>query len=299
MGDDCKNWQERAKNTYWSNFKTICFLQILSEGFNEQLVVPEKFVNKLRGKLESSVALIGPSGAIWNVGLTARGEELYFDHGWKEFVEEHSLRENDILLFKYKRSSQLKEKIFDRESQCENEYSYFVRKCEHRMHSSGGERSTATSSRSLLKSNKLKSNRRPVTEEEKHKAIQMANAAVSPTGFTVKMAAGYVYRRFEMTIPGDWAKAYLPATERNFDLALRVKDKTWISRCYQRVKSGRRTILSGKGYRSFVLENQIEEFDVCVFEMERKDDSGKDISFNVSIFRVVEDAIPPSLVSPS
>nr|GMC54253.1 B3 domain-containing protein REM16-like isoform X2 [Ipomoea batatas] len=158
-----------------------------------------------------------------------------------------------------------------------------------------GERSTATSSRSLLKSN-----RRPVTEEEKHKAIQMANAAVSPTGFIVKMAPGYVYRRFEMTIPGDWAKAYLPAIKRNFDLPLRVKDKTWIARCYQRTNFGRRTILSGMGYRSFVLENQIEEFDVCVFEMaSTDDDSGKDISFNVSIFRVVEDAIPPSLVRPS
>ncbi|XP_019152839.1 PREDICTED: B3 domain-containing protein REM16-like [Ipomoea nil] len=336
---------------YWSCFKTICFVQILSESFNQLLAVPQKFVNKMREKLESSVALIGPSGAIWNVGLTALGEELYFDHGWKEFVEEHSLQKNDMLLFEYNGGSQFKVKIFDLQSQCEKESSYFIRKCgrgdgvykiesnpalalaltsapaptptsddetssessvqflgstkwappldkiTQKQASPPPMRKTSEGSKDTTSRSQLKSNRRAVTEEEKGKAKQMASAAVSPTGFTVIMAPGNVYRRFEMAIPGDWAKTNLPEIKRNFDLRLSFKGKTWTVRCYQRLKFGRRTILAGKGYRSFVLENQIEEFDVCVFEMASRD-TGEDISFNVSIFRVVEDAVPPSRVNP-
>lgn len=100
--------------------------------------VPQKFVNNLREKLAGCVSLKGPSGAIWNIGLTTCGEKLYFQRGWKEFVEEHSLQENDVLIFKYNGGSQFDVLMFDQQSYCEKEASYFIRKCGHRELINGG-----------------------------------------------------------------------------------------------------------------------------------------------------------------
>ncbi|XP_019152838.1 PREDICTED: B3 domain-containing protein REM16-like [Ipomoea nil] len=336
MGDDCRGCQKWEEHIYWSRFQAVQFFQILSGCYNEQLAVPQKFVNNLREKLAGCVALKGPSGAIWNVGLTACGEKLYFQRGWKEFVEEHSLQENDLLIFKYNGGSQFDVVMFDQQSYCEKEASYFIRKCGHQeLPSRGkangnptpvtpltpetnsessvevirattkrkkpreaqtsvkqgtrGKRGARKGSMSRIRSAEiqLKSNRRPVTEEEKANAIQMASAVASCYGFVVIMAPGNVYKGFFLSIPTDWAGKYLPTTEKNFDLTLRVKENAWTTRCYHRK-------ISGSGYRKFVLENNLEEFDVCVFRLASRSD---DIVFDVSIFRVVEEVVPPSRVT--
>ncbi|KAF3617815.1 hypothetical protein T459_13146 [Capsicum annuum] len=55
--------------------------------------------------------------------------------GWKEFVDAHSLEEDDLLIFKYNGSSRFDVSVFDRQSLCEKlcekEVSCFVKKCEH------------------------------------------------------------------------------------------------------------------------------------------------------------------------
>lgn len=85
----------------------------------------------MREKLAESVALKGPSGATWNVGLTASGDTLLLKHGWEDFVADHSLKEDDFLVFKYNGDSRFDVLIFDPLSCCEKEPSYFVRKCAH------------------------------------------------------------------------------------------------------------------------------------------------------------------------
>lgn len=56
--------------------------------------------------------------------------------GWKEFVDEHYVEENDVLVFKYDGNSCFDVLIFD-QSGCEKEASYFVRRSnpleEHEM----------------------------------------------------------------------------------------------------------------------------------------------------------------------
>lgn len=94
--------------------------------------IPQKFADNLREKLVDSVTLKGPSGAIWNVDLEADGDKLYLKHGWKEFVEDHSLRENDVLVFKYDGNLQFGVTMFDGLTFCEKEASYFIRHCRHR-----------------------------------------------------------------------------------------------------------------------------------------------------------------------
>ncbi|KAK4429080.1 B3 domain-containing protein REM16, partial [Sesamum alatum] len=81
--------------------------------------------------MAGTVALRGPSGNVWSVGLVANGDMLLLKHGWIAFVEDHSLEENDILIFKYNGNSSFDVFMFDQESLCEKATSYFVKKCVH------------------------------------------------------------------------------------------------------------------------------------------------------------------------
>ncbi|KAI3957014.1 hypothetical protein MKW92_023325 [Papaver armeniacum] len=100
--EDCEKWEEEM---YWSKFKVVHFFSVLANNFRYQLKFPKKLVNKcLVNELSeiSVVTLKGPSGRTWTVQLVKYGsDELYLKKGWEVFVQEHKLKENDVLLFKY------------------------------------------------------------------------------------------------------------------------------------------------------------------------------------------------------
>lgn len=77
------------------------------------------------------MTLKGPGGALWGIELTMRDDSWHFTHGWQQFVKDHCLEENDLLVFKYNNESQFDVLIFDRQSFSEKTASYFVRKCGH------------------------------------------------------------------------------------------------------------------------------------------------------------------------
>ncbi|CAI8583848.1 unnamed protein product [Vicia faba] len=97
----------------------------------DQLALPKTFSDNIKKKLPESVTLKGPGGVLWNIELTTRDGTLYFTNGWQQFVKEHSLKENDLLVFKYNGESLFEVLIFDGESLCEKASCYFVRKCRH------------------------------------------------------------------------------------------------------------------------------------------------------------------------
>ncbi|RDY10828.1 B3 domain-containing protein REM16, partial [Mucuna pruriens] len=105
--------------------------------FNTLLALPKTFSDNLKKKLPESVSLKGPSGVVWNIGLTTRDDTLYFANGWEQFVKDHVLKENDFLVFKYNGESQFDVLIFDGGNFCEKSGSYFVRKCGHTEHAGG------------------------------------------------------------------------------------------------------------------------------------------------------------------
>lgn len=77
-----------------------------------------------------------PNGNLWSVKLEKVSGSLMVKDGWKEFVDEHYVEENDVLVFKYDGNSCFDVLIFD-QSGCEKEASYFVRRSnpleEHEM----------------------------------------------------------------------------------------------------------------------------------------------------------------------
>lgn len=124
--EDCEKWEEEM---YWSKFKVVHFFSVLTNNFRYQLKFPEKLVKKcLRNELSeiSVVTLKGPSGRTWTVQLMKYGsEELYLKKGWEVFVQEHNLKQNDVLLFKYNLGTSVFEVlIFDEANFCEKERSH-------------------------------------------------------------------------------------------------------------------------------------------------------------------------------
>ncbi|KAL3840357.1 hypothetical protein ACJIZ3_024948 [Penstemon smallii] len=148
MGEECMQCRKWEEGMYWSNFRTIQFCQILFGRFHQQLDcecvkilnIDSNFTNNLRDKLTGTIALRGPSGNIWDVGLLANGNTLLLKQGWTTFVEDHSLEKKDILIFKYNENSRFDVLIFDHENSCEREGSYFVKKCSHTESDCGSKR---------------------------------------------------------------------------------------------------------------------------------------------------------------
>ncbi|GAU15370.1 hypothetical protein TSUD_04390 [Trifolium subterraneum] len=135
MGGGSKSWEE---DIYWTHFQFIHFTQFLTTHFQQHLALPKTFSNNVKKKLPENVTLKGPSGVVWKVGLTSRDDTLYFTSGWQQFVKDHSLKENDVLVFKYNGESHFEVLIFGGESLCEKAASYFVKKCGHAQTEQGG-----------------------------------------------------------------------------------------------------------------------------------------------------------------
>ncbi|GAB2277662.1 hypothetical protein Dimus_012367 [Dionaea muscipula] len=130
-GEGCENCRAWEEEIYWTHFQTLHFYQILPKDFHQQLVIPKKFTGNMRYKLPRRVSLKGPSGATWIVQLKADGDDLCFLDGWGEFVKACSLKENDLLIFKYNGNSLFDVLMFDAKNLCEKESVYFIKKCGH------------------------------------------------------------------------------------------------------------------------------------------------------------------------
>ncbi|GMI91212.1 hypothetical protein like AT4G33280 [Hibiscus trionum] len=131
MGDSCGDCRSREEEIFWTHFQSIHFSQTLRGDFLQRLEIPEKFAKHTKKMLPETVTVKGPSGIKWDLGLTADDGTLFFEGGWKNFVLDHSLEENDLLIFKYNGSSHFDVLMFEGWSLCEKASSYFVKKCVH------------------------------------------------------------------------------------------------------------------------------------------------------------------------
>ncbi|OVA02262.1 B3 DNA binding domain [Macleaya cordata] len=117
-----------------------------------------------------------------------------------------------------------------------------------------------------------------VIADLKERAIEAARAFKSENPFCVIiMRPTYLYNGSFVHIPRDFAKAYLIKKNRN--AILRVPHgRTWHVQC----DIGKYYTRLGSGWKKFVSDNQLNECDVCVFELVDRNNS----EMNVSVFRV-------------
>ncbi|KDP38418.1 hypothetical protein JCGZ_04343 [Jatropha curcas] len=128
------------------------------------------------------------------------------------------------------------------------------------------------------------SSRRLVTDEEKQNALQLAQAAITREGFMVVMKPTHVHRRFYMSIPSAWMSKHLSTLEKQ-DVILRVKENTWNTKFYYQRSKNSGGLSSG--WKNFAIANDLNEFDVLVFEPASPVNDA--IVLDVNIFRVLHE----------
>ncbi|CAO2830560.1 unnamed protein product [Amaranthus hypochondriacus] len=125
-----------------------------------------------------------------------------------------------------------------------------------------------------------KSSARQITEAQKIQVLNKAKETQDEheNSFTAIMRPCCVDKRFFMTIPKDWKPRSL--MKKGQEVVLKVKEKTWVCIfCLSPSNVGLQT-----GWKRFALDNELEEFDACVF-VPAEWKNGR-LVFDVSIFRV-------------
>lgn len=77
-------------------------------------MIPRKFVEEYGEGLQETIHLKPPNGALWKLNLVKGGGKMWFQKGWKEFAEYHSLSHGHLLVFRYEGTSQFQVNIFDK-----------------------------------------------------------------------------------------------------------------------------------------------------------------------------------------
>ncbi|KAL8166680.1 hypothetical protein V2J09_008179 [Rumex salicifolius] len=130
--------------------------------------------------------------------------------------------------------------------------------------------------------------KRYVSDEGKV-AVELARKQMTDKSFLLVLRPTNVYKRHMVTVPPAWFKKHLPPKSQN--VCLRFEDKTWKTKLgYSAVKT---TGQICGGWKQFVQDNRLEEFDVCVFSFVSQSDN--EAVVDVGIFRAVP--IPP-MVTP-
>ncbi|KAK9152186.1 hypothetical protein Syun_010495 [Stephania yunnanensis] len=146
----------------------------------------------------------------------------------------------------------------------------------------------ATIEHDLTYATYFQSQRRAVTEEEVSKAFESACAVeLYKPNFISVMQPSIVQRRFFMTIPQKLLKAYIPRQSKEAILQVPPSPKTWIVQIIHRRYSAGLNM----GWADFVMDNNLEEGDACLFELCDVQECGRYL-MNVSIHRVVEEITP-------
>nr|CAB3491191.1 unnamed protein product [Digitaria exilis] len=128
------------------------------------------------------------------------------------------------------------------------------------------------------------SQRRPVTEEEKDLALTRAKEFKSNNPFAVQiMMESYVYVGFFMNITCEFVRESLPRKSKKMTLWDPLGKPWEVNYVYYRDRSV--ASFSG-GWGKFALGNNLEKFDVCIFELFKED------NIKVHIYRVVPEITP-------
>ncbi|KAJ7963964.1 B3 domain-containing protein [Quillaja saponaria] len=235
----------------------------------KKLRIPEKFIHEFGDKLSDIVTLSDPNCRQWKVGRP-------YHHKSKAFTklpDRRTLRKNynpptkSSFGKKRKRSAKTSESEHGDSDTSENEF-----KDKQEEEHVDCHLATKCCSKSYKK--------KRVSEDDRDKVISAADdyKTTNPS-FKVVLKPHNIYNSF-VYVPAGFGLKYFKHESINVVL-LTSKGRKWQARCFYREGSGcGRSI--GKGFAQFSRDNNLEEGDVCVFELIDK----KKFMLEVTIFRL-------------
>ncbi|XVF67653.1 hypothetical protein PTKIN_Ptkin10aG0138700 [Pterospermum kingtungense] len=260
------------------------FMIILCNGnarHSNSMKIPTNFATThLPKTVPDRAVLKGPSGDCWNITLSQREEgDITLRHGWKQFYQDHSLGDNEFLLFRHNGNMCFDVQIFDK-SGLERKNVPITGRSTHpdtAMKIKEEEIDiTETEPPDKVQTRRNGYKRKPITEEQntgssskKHSKAKLCKAAVNFTSkflhFKRCLTKANVETPFLLTMPASFDMAmnvHKARTEFTFSTA----SNQTISWKVSLICSETNRVFS-KGWRKFAIDNELKMNDSCVFEL--------------------------------
>ncbi|CAD5173645.1 unnamed protein product [Musa acuminata subsp. malaccensis] len=138
-------------------------------------------------------------------------------------------------------------------------------------------------------SSSINPTRRPATAEEKQRALSLARSMkTAHPSFIAELRQSNVSQSYVLVIPHGFAVQNMPGCDQSVLLRL-PSGGTWQVNYIVHYKATK----FGSGWRQFVVDNELEKDDVCLFEIIIA--KNYDFVLEVNIFR----AVTPAIVLPT
>lgn len=234
-----------------------CFFKIILKTNLKRIKIPNKFAIRYGGGLPNPVFLNPPYGTKWEVYWSKQNGEVWLEKGWKEFVKHFSLDEGYVVFFTYKGTSQIDVRIHDK-SLLEIDYPS-CDTCDKKdiLDNSDDEWPVQKAEQitEVKATQKFLLNRpRNARAQELATKFMSCNPLCNPF-FTIFMKP-YNVSRSKLPIPN--LEGYIENKMSN--VVLQLGKKSW------NVKLLGFNYL-GRGWHKFVGEIELQQGDVCIFEL--------------------------------
>ncbi|KAI4987124.1 hypothetical protein ZWY2020_019924 [Hordeum vulgare] len=247
---------------YWHHMddRQKHFLRLMVSDFHQEMSIPQKFVNNFRGRISEVMKLEAPDGNIYNIKLTKDLNKIVLRSGWAAFASDYELKEHDLLVFRYIGDSHFKVLIFD-PSGCEKQLFHIViNHAPNVTMYTGGLRATAETRYVLATGCNLTTSQRSEVD-----ALVKKVRPVIPFYIT---AMNKTSMSGSLVICKDYAAKYLPHKDQFITLCRPHNSNIWIDNL--KVFTDGSCMLS-VGWSCFVLQNELRESDICLFEVSESD----------------------------
>ncbi|GMI68098.1 REPRODUCTIVE MERISTEM 39, REDUCED VERNALIZATION RESPONSE 1 [Hibiscus trionum] len=237
-----------------------------------RLSIPANFAREHLMKEHCSVTLSDSSGKTWTTTLkqSQRGKKLdaRLQSGWKTFVQDNNIQVGDVCAFELINSIEISFRVVIYQGQHENYCQSLVSTDVHPVKW----KAPSCASPSCHK---------PLTDFKKAKALPIANAIKSENPFFVIVLQASCVNSHRLSIPANFAREYLTKMHKEVVLLL-SNGKSWPVICYQHsIEGSKPNVIFGDGWSKFVVDNNLEVGDACVFELVE----GAETSMNVTIYK--------------
>ncbi|KAG4921551.1 hypothetical protein AAZX31_18G142300 [Glycine max] len=299
--------------------KPIHFFKIITahnvhEG---KLMIPNKFVKKYGKRLQNTLFLKTPNGAEWKMILKKRDGKIWFQKGWKEFAEYHSLAHGHLLVFRWDVTSHFQVHIFDL-SALEIEYPTeiikgktasnrkgnespgdehlechrsgqkrkvnsveFLQQCQMRSRKCVKVENTMILPRQALHHTATKCKGKSKAMDNQVTALDRASSfkSCNPFFLTV-MHRTHISSHGSLNLPMKFCRSHLDLHKKRRLISLQVlSGRIWPAK-YQ-IHKQKTAIRFKLSWNAFVKDNNLKVGDVCIFELVH----GTKLTFLVHIFR--------------
>ncbi|XP_061374995.1 B3 domain-containing protein Os01g0723500-like [Gastrolobium bilobum] len=263
------------------------FFTIIKEGLNTKTMrVPPKFLKYLDEDFSSKAILIGPSSDLWQVTIYEKGNDIYIQHGWPQFLRDNLVMHDEFLLFTYDGGNYFRVQIFGKNG-CESLHFKKIRQEEVVIPRKEKGWPEITSAGSLhlhetkpCQEELLLGNEGSVpekyflkphisTELETSDAYKLAESFTSDNPYLKHhLTKSNVKNCCILPIATKFARKYIPEVIEEIILQ-NLEGKYWrVTVAFNGTPSQRYTQFT-KGWAKFVRDNKLKKGDICIFELER------------------------------